>query len=306
MSDKLQRTIARFQERISNKDYYEAHQTLRTITNRYVKAKQYPLAMQILNEGASSLAASKEYASASDLISYLIQVYVESGQPCAGTAKSVLMELINMLPDTEPSLGDLAKDAVAWSQKDAGLEGQAKSQFGDAQLHHLFGQKFLGALPAAKSEDDRYKVFAAAELHLVLGTHESVPVYTDFLYTWWAESPNADPGLFIARAVINYGYLKNIKFMNVAHERFKKQCESGPRVQAHEVYEFVELLVHTLGKADAGDKFMKLYGHYKSVLAEQELVAPVEYLGRFFFGLNLGSSGANNNMLANLMGGLFK
>ncbi|KAM9916204.1 hypothetical protein OXX80_013661, partial [Metschnikowia pulcherrima] len=56
MSDKLQKTIARFQQRIDNKDFYEAHQTLRTITNRYVKAKQFELAIEILDQGASILA----------------------------------------------------------------------------------------------------------------------------------------------------------------------------------------------------------------------------------------------------------
>lgn len=313
MSDKLQRTIARFQERIDNKDYYEAHQTLRTITNRYVRAKQYDLAIGILQQGASILATSGEYGLASDLIAYLIQVYVEAGIKCSGVGAEKeyrlrLIELVTLLPDSELSLPDLAKSALAWSQENT-------SKFGDASLHHAFGVKFLKAVDSQKSEDDKQKMFAVAELHLVLGTYESLPVYVDYLLDWYEASGAADSGVFVARAVINYAYLKNIKFVHSAvaravervaatakHEKVEQMCE----FEAQPVLNFLQLLAATLGKSNAGDEFMKLYQHYGSELRAAELAAPVEYLGRFYFGLNLGSTQGNNNMLASLMSGLFK
>ena len=60
MSDKLQRTITRFRAKIDAGSYYEAHQTVRTITNRYVKAKQYSDAIDLLYQAASILAAKSE------------------------------------------------------------------------------------------------------------------------------------------------------------------------------------------------------------------------------------------------------
>lgn len=100
MSDKLQRTIARFQQRIDNKDFYEAHQTLRTITNRYVKTKQYKDAIDLLYQGLTILAKNNEYASAGDLILYLVSVYEESGTPCSKESKAKIIELVSLLPNT--------------------------------------------------------------------------------------------------------------------------------------------------------------------------------------------------------------
>lgn len=317
MSDKLQRTIARFQQKIDNKDFYEAHQTLRTITNRYVKTSQYPEAIDLLYQGLSILATNKEYGSASDLILYLIQVYGEAKIKCSNEAASKdykwkLIDLISLLPDSDPSLGDVAKNALAWSKE------SSLSKFGDADLHHLFGSKFLKAIDSQTTEDEKYKLFAVAELHLILGTYESLPIYVDYLFSWYQEGgKSGDAGEFIARAVINYAYLKNIKFALSALERFLSKyvasdVESYSKVddlymfEKLEVLNFVQLLLATLTKVNSGEKYLKLYQHYKQLLVSAGLAPLVEYLGRFYFGLNLGNPQGGNNMLANLMGGLFK
>lgn len=317
MSDKLQRTIARFQQKIDNKDFYEAHQTLRSITNRYVKSTHYPEAIDLLFQGLSILATNKEYGSASDLILYLIQIYGEtniecSNDPAVKDYKWKLLDLITLLPDSDPSLGDVAKNALAWSKHSSG------SKFGDADLHHLFGTKFLNAVGAQTSEDDKYKLFAVAELHLILGTHESLPIYVDYLFSWYQEGGReADAGEFVARAVINYAYLKNIRFAQSALDRFLgKYVGLGTDISAKvdglymfeklEVSNFIQLLLATLAKVNSGEKYLKLYHHYKQLLVDTGLALLVEYLGRFYFGLNLGNPQGGNNMLANLMGGLFK
>lgn len=316
MSDKLHKTIARFQLKIDNKDFYEAHQTLRTITNRYVKSHHYTEAIDLLYQGSSILAKNNEYASASDLATYLVNVYNESNTPCLSEPllkeyKSKLIELISLLPDTDPSMGDLAKQAIGWSR-----EHGENPKFGDSQLHHLFGVKLLNACGSQPTEDDRYRVFAVAELHLILGTYESLPVYVDYLYKW-QEASEGDAGQFLARAVMNYAYLKNVKFVQAALDRFvgKYVADAGEKYEEVEnmylfekleLMNFLQLLGATLGKANSSEKFMKLYSHFKGLLQENELLNAVEYLGRFYFGLKLGNPQGGNNMLANLMGGLFK
>lgn len=325
MSDaKLQRTILRFKSKIESGAYYEAHQTLRTITNRYVKSNQYNDAIDLLYQGSSILSSNKEYASASDLISYLITVYEESDTKCTNEGsnkdyKLKLIELISLLPDTDPSLPDLAKNSISWSQTD-------KYKFGDCDLHHAFGIKFLNSVKDEShniTEDDRQKLFAYAESHLILGTHESLPFYINFLYQWFGETKNSvDPGIFMSRAVINYAYLKNVKFVQesvnkfmskliVDHKDYEVIEEGESKIYYYQDpdYQFVnflQLLSITLTKENAGPKFMKLYEQYKSMLIKFGSLGPVEYLGRLYFGLNLGNPQGNQNMLANLMGGLFK
>lgn len=313
MSDKIEKTIQRFQQRVENKEFYEAHQTIRTIVNRYVRGKQFEPAILLLAQGSAILATNKEYASSTDLILYLIQVYEEAGiSSTEKEHKMKLIELISLLPDTDPALGDLAKASIAWSKASDGLT------FGDTSLHSLFGSKLLGAVASQSLQENKFKMFTVAELHLILGTYESLPVYVDYLFEWYSISgPDANPAKFLARAVYNYAYLKNNKFMNTAIERFLelyvKRCEPAYekegtllKFQDQPLLVFLQLLAITLGKSDAADKFLKLLSHYKSQLEELQFTGPTEYLGNLYFQLKLGNPNAGNNMLANLMGGLFK
>ncbi|ODV79131.1 DUF410-domain-containing protein [Suhomyces tanzawaensis NRRL Y-17324] len=296
MSDKLQRTIQRFQAKIDSGSFYEAHQTLRTITNRYVKSKQYSEAVEILYQGSVILGKNKESSSASDLIQYMIEVTKEGDL----FDKVKLIDSMSYLPDNEPALVDLAKQ----------ISQASSSKYGDADMHHFFGNKLLNAVKQGET-----KVFPLAEVHLVLGTYESVPLYTDFLYEWWAAN-GGDPGVFLARGVINYAYLKNVKFAREVGDRFinrlikdgkinqdQKVTEGDVSVYVgdYPLFTFLQLLLLTLTK-DAS-KFTKLFDQYKQALQRNNLVGPIEHLGKLYF--NLKGPAQAPNMLS-FMGDLFK
>lgn len=317
---KLQRTVQRFESKISLGAYYEAHQTLRTIINRYVKASQYTEAIDLLVHGAALLQKNSQYAMSSDLISYLVQVFEEARITSADKKyKSQLIELVFALPDTESSLVDLAKQCVSWSLSE-------DNKFGDCEIHHVFGMKVLNLVKRApvssessiKTEEEKQNLFHVAELHLILGTFESVPAYVDYLFQWWCQSKDTDAGIFLSRAVINYAYLRNITFMRDAQAQFismlKEECTKYETVGGevvhflkHPFVTFLQLLTLTLSKekAQSSTKFMKLYTQYKPQLEKYELLGPVEYLGKLYFDLKLGKPSGNNNMLAEMMGGLF-
>ena len=312
MSDRFSKTIQRFQSKIDSGSFYEAHQKLRTITNRYVKAKQYPEARDLLYQGTNILIQNKEYASASDLINYIIQIYEEEELKVTNKdAKLKLIELISNLPNSDPLLNDLAKASITWSQKSEGCKN-----FGDNDLHHLFGSKLLQAAGEDHIEyEQKVKLFAVAELHLVLGTFESIPIYVNFLVETAKANPNIDPGALLARPVLNYAYLKNIKFVQEAQTLFLKsidiETESIGDIRYSKtkpLLNFVQLLVEVLQKDPQtnSQKYRKLYDHYKPELQKGEILAPVEYLGKLYFNLNIGNSNNQGGLMANLMSGLFK
>lgn len=294
---------------------------MRTIANRYIKSKQYNDAIDLLYQGASSLAKYKEYASSSDLIFYLLQTFEEADITSQDNDyKSKLIEILSQYPDSEATLVDLAKRVVEWSQSDA-------NKFGDNDLHTFFGLKFLNYLKTgdeSKTAEEKTKLFAITELHLILGTHDSLPIYVDYLFQWYQsskkEDSGVDAGIFLSRAVFNYLYLKNYKFANEASELFvtKLIAEGVPtesvtegeltvhHFASHAVVNFLQLLLLTIAKNDASSKFAKLYGEYKALLTQKELIQPVNYLAKLYFGLNYGGGNNQGNMLANLMGDLFK
>merc|ERR1712080_471963 len=120
----------------------------------------------------------------------------------------------------------------------------------------------------------------------VLGTSESRDAYCQFLYDVWAIN-GGDPGIFMARGALNYGYLKNVTFAQEFVHQFIKliganEFKQEGGISYNENYplcNFVQLLVLTLSKEEAGNKFLKLLDHYKPNLEKAQLVAPVEYLG---------------------------
>ncbi|CAI5759780.1 unnamed protein product [Candida verbasci] len=308
--DKLSRTIQRFQAKIDSGSFYEAHQTLRTITNRYVKSKQYKEARDLLYQGTTILIKNKEYASASDLINYLINIYEEEQITIEDKdSKFRLIELIEKLPNNDPSLNDLAKNSISWSTKNNSI----CNKFGDPDLHHLFGSKFLETDDSI-DEENKVKVFAIAELHLVLGTSQSIPLYINYLIRCSKANSDVDPGVFLSRAIINYSYLKNINFVKESQELFLKSVEGGEEMGSIRFFEqfpllnFLQLLVLTLQVEPSTNsaKFTKLYSQYKSILEKYEILSSIEYLGSLYFNLKIGNQNQQSNMLANFMSGLFK
>lgn len=61
--------------RIASGAYYEAHQQLRVIASRYVKAGDWASAIDVLFHGAVSLLRAGQGGSGGDLGCYLLEVY---------------------------------------------------------------------------------------------------------------------------------------------------------------------------------------------------------------------------------------
>ncbi|KAK3067051.1 hypothetical protein LTR53_016302, partial [Teratosphaeriaceae sp. CCFEE 6253] len=75
MSAKVQKVLARQKAKIEEGDYYEAHQQIRTLVNRYVKSSDYTSAVDLLSSGAALLLKAGQGGSGADLCNYLIEVY---------------------------------------------------------------------------------------------------------------------------------------------------------------------------------------------------------------------------------------
>ena len=120
MSAKIQKVIARQQSRypppmfifnhmqltshtyrIEEGDYYEAHQQIRTITNRYVRSADYTSAVDLLSSGASLLLKAGQGGSGADLCVYLIEVYNKAELKPDIANKARLLGLLRAFPEGE-------------------------------------------------------------------------------------------------------------------------------------------------------------------------------------------------------------
>ena len=107
-----QKTDASYR-RISEGQYYEAHQQLRVIASRYLKSNppNYNAAIDILNSGAQALFAADQGGSGGDLCIYLMDSYKQAEKPPDAVSKGTLLGLARAFPKGEPSrkrfLGDM-------------------------------------------------------------------------------------------------------------------------------------------------------------------------------------------------------
>jgi ribonucleotide monophosphatase NagD (HAD superfamily) len=74
-----QKTLKKLETSLSNKDYYQSHQIIRTLVNRALTKKNYNEAIELLNTGINELLTHGQWSSVTDLSLYLIKVFEMKG-----------------------------------------------------------------------------------------------------------------------------------------------------------------------------------------------------------------------------------
>ncbi|KAJ1928284.1 hypothetical protein IWQ60_002193 [Tieghemiomyces parasiticus] len=236
------RILASAQAQIRAGEYYEAHQKLRTLANRYIKtagptALASPANVQktldLLSSGAAALLDTNQAAAASsgaDLVGYLLDVYDRYRLPPADhpaspdaaadvgtrwrteypTYKRAVTDLLVKLPARGPLRGDLVRRYVAWSTKYVQRlwildhTGQLAGQtVSHLPPHVIAGDPEVHHWAGTLLGDDGH--YVAAEAHLLLGIPASAGRLGRYLAEWSAHATAVDdPGQLAARAVLQY------------------------------------------------------------------------------------------------------
>jgi len=76
--------------RIEEGAYYEAHQQLRVVSQRYIKAHNYDAAIDILCSGAEALLKAGQGGSGCDLCLMLVEVYKAGSVTPSATSRGTL------------------------------------------------------------------------------------------------------------------------------------------------------------------------------------------------------------------------
>lgn len=304
----LERTLERAQARIADGEYYEAHQTIRTLANRHVNRKAWSQAIDLLAGATPPFAAAGKFTEAYDLVQYLLEVYVKAGTPVDELLRSRLAQLLATLPPSEPFWKDLHKKVLAWST------ANGSSRYGDQQLNHLIGLKLLHG-----------NQFPLAETLLVLGTEASVKPYAEYLAAWALEAAAtaADDtaaaravGERYARAMVNYLYIRNLRYAKEAALVFlaavaslypaTKIAADGLEVELVPTLPLVVLFQTLLVAVEhkSKDGYLKLARLYESELAATGLKPAVRYLGELYFDIPAPRENVSpfGNIFSQLMG----
>ncbi|SCU81637.1 LAMI_0B07096g1_1 [Lachancea mirantina] len=297
---KLAKTLARFEARIQAKDYYEAHQTLRTIANRYIRSKNYEQAIDLISQGAQSFLNAKQGGSATDLIFYLLEVYEQAEIESNEISVARLVQLLAGLDPEEPNLKDVVTGMNNWSVK----HGDFK--YGDPYLHSVIGAKLMDA-----------GLVYEAERYLVLGTQDSVEKYVDLIWNWFEQASDVGAaGDFVSRPIFNYLFIGNFewcyvaktRFLNLFIEKYNPQHEVIDKNGFQMIYfadsaelNFLQQLVLVCQTQNA-ELFNSLKTHYAGSI--QKYSAQLDYLGQEYFGIKVQKPvNFMQDILSGLLGG---
>lgn len=293
---KLEKTLRRFEARIEAKDYYEAHQTLRTIANRYVRSKSYQDAIDLISHGAQAFLVAKQGGSGTDLVFYLLEVYDIAEVKVSDASVSRLVQLLVAIDPQEPNLKDVVTGMNNWSVK----FGECK--FGDPYLHNAIGSVLIEGGYAYE-----------AERYLMLGPHDSVKKYIELIWDWFCQEDDVQSvGDFLSRLIFNYLFISNVAYAYEARDKFLQLFieKHSPKVDIVEkngfkMYyfndyadlNFLQLLLLTCQTKDA-DLFNNLKEHYAG--STSKYASELEFLGQEYFGI---VARRQTNFLQDMMAG---
>ncbi|KAI4200639.1 MAG: hypothetical protein LQ350_003779 [Teloschistes chrysophthalmus] len=300
-SVKIQKTIARQQEKISEGQFYEAHQQLRVIASRYVKSENWDAAIDLLYGGALALLRAGQGGSGGDLGIFLVDVLTKSGKGVGAGEKSKLLTILRAYPLREPTKKRFVTEMITWSSK------VGDYPLGDPELHHVAGGIFA-------EECEPYD----AERHLALGTADSPEALARCEYEWYTQDESHTAALYAARAIFPYLLVGNLRSANKAHLIFTSRLNSS-REKSLTVQEvsskssdmrvypvlpllnFLGLLLLAIQRGSA-DLYKQLAKHYapqvKEVGVWDDALAQI---GEMYFGIRIPRQG---NPLFDMMGSM--
>jgi hypothetical protein len=109
--DKIEKIIARLQQRITEGQFYEAQQQTRVVAARFTKAGNWDAAIDILFNVAQSLLKAGQGGSGGDLCVLLLDVYKQAELKPDASSKGKLLTCLRLFKPEEPTrkkfIGDM-------------------------------------------------------------------------------------------------------------------------------------------------------------------------------------------------------
>ncbi|MCJ1312767.1 hypothetical protein MMC25_006443 [Agyrium rufum] len=320
MSSRIDKTIARQQEKINEGQFYEAHQQLRVIASRYIKSTNWTSAIDILYGGALALLQAGQGGSGGDLGLMMVNTYGKGEVEVTPESKGKVLAILRAFPSDEPTKKKFISEIIGWSAQ----FGEYAN--GDSELHHIAGTLYADSMNSLAHDQSDCVLLTYcpadsepydAERHLALGTKDSPEVLARLEYAWYKQDDGHTAALYAARAVFPYLLTQNLRSANKAFLIFTSALSSSPtppftqsmssKTSDIRVYpvlpllNFLTLLLLAIERSSA-DLFRSLAKHYvlhiKDVGAWEE---PLAHIGEMWFGIKIPRAG---NPLFDMMGSM--
>ncbi|KAI0196521.1 hypothetical protein EV127DRAFT_476580 [Xylaria flabelliformis] len=300
--DKIEKIIARLQQRINEGQFYEAQQQTRVVAARYTKAANWTAAVDILYNVAQSLLKAGQGGSGGDLCVLLIDTYKQAELKPDPNTKSKLLTCLRLFDSEEPTRKKYIGEIISWSSR------FGEYPAGDPELHHVAGSLYA-------EEHEAYD----AERHLILGTKDSAEVLARMEYEWFQEDDAHTAALYAGRAVLPYLITANVRAANTSYRIFTSLLSSERQSQlgvqdvssnsadlrvfpSIPLLNFLGLLLLAIQRGSP-DLYRQLAAKYAGHLKEVEMWnEALEIIAEIYFGI---AKPRQSNPLMDMMSGFF-
>ncbi|KAI1827907.1 DUF410-domain-containing protein [Xylaria intraflava] len=300
--DKIEKIIARLQQRINEGQFYEAQQQTRVVAARYTKAANWSAAVDILYNVAQSLLKAGQGGSGGDLCVLLVDTYKQAELKPDSAAKGKLLTCLRLFDSEEPTRKKFIGEIIAWSSKFGDYPA------GDPELHHVVGSLYA----------EEHGVYDA-EKHLVLGTKDSAELLARMEYEWFKEDEAHTAAQYVGRAVLPYLITANVRAANTSYRVFTSALSEDNQDQlgvqdvssnsadirvfpSMPLLNFLGFLLLAIQRGSA-DLYRHLTTRYASHLNELEMWnEALEIIAEMYFGIR---KPRQSNPLMDMMSGFF-
>lgn len=292
--DKNQLTLDRFRSKVADEKYYEGQQYIRTIANRYNRAKKFDTSVELLYQSTLILYESQKYDEGTDLFLYMLEVSQEGCDKFEMVLPKIV-ELLTEIPNNDLNLKNVTKSISKLHFQDL------DSVYGNATLNYVIAEKF--------SQSGDAELVKMSERYLITSTDErAIDLIISLFFT-------NQPDMFVERVgrfVVSFLLVGNFKFaLSLVHSLFKQPMDETPQLvdgiyvfNNNRLLNFFQLLIPAIQRScpENREAFTRLVNTYKPEITNQPLLENINALSELYYNTSIIQK--QNNIMQQMMAGL--
>lgn len=306
---KLKKSLQRFSERIQNGSFYEAEQTILSISTRYIYSKNYQLAIDLIFNAIVILLDNAKYDMAASLYYKLLEIF-EQAKIDQRDQNSKLETILKLFPNGDQNWSTLAKETLKF-------ERNVSDEFQFGKVNEILGLKLLNG---GKAEF----VNLSEQFLITSPNEEIVSQLVNFeLESMKISNDESNFGSYVSRLVLSYLLTNNTKFAQLSLDLMLSQKPSyfpePTDIKGLKIYEtqsddqfgfniklvnYLQLLIECCEKGQQRH-FSILFKNYANVIEHFEgLINVVNTLAETKYNFSVIRKQTNPlQMMGNLLGG---
>mmetsp|Transcript_25167 Transcript_25167/g.32831 ORF Transcript_25167/g.32831 Transcript_25167/m.32831 type:complete len:301 (-) Transcript_25167:247-1149(-) len=287
--ENISQALIRLEQKIAEKDFYEALQIYDFIFKRYNSQNEEDKADDIAKAGALLFIENNEFSNAVRMSVLMIESF-EKREEIKEQEMAAVKEIVNALwgkvgseGDSKP-LVDILKAAVRWSS-----HGEVSGRGGDEELNAKLGAAY-----------GRWGDYADACRHYANSAPVSMPEYALLLKEYAALGYVTEAPMFAARAVLHLLAMKKAESAAALCDQLASWNLDAP---IWNFASFVNKLAQMPGEGETyAAAFKLLQDRYRASLErDYELVKYVYKIGKIYFNVQPPAGAEDNDLFGNIM-----